>query len=141
MSDSLLWSIVLAVSVVVLALGVLRGLRRPRQGPTVPVPLHLDERARSEISALVATDQKIQAIKRLREESRLGLAEAKGVIDHWDPATTGTPEAGPDLTDLESTTRAVVVAQGEVAAVKHVRDHTGWGLLEAKRFVDRLDGV
>ncbi|MBI5834056.1 MAG: ribosomal protein L7/L12 [Armatimonadetes bacterium] len=39
-----------------------------------------------ELRRLLATGQKIQAIKRLREETGLGLAEAKSVVDQMEPA-------------------------------------------------------
>lgn len=40
----------------------------------------------ADIDALVMRDQKIAAIKALREHSALRLAEAKGVIDAWPPS-------------------------------------------------------
>ena len=48
---------------------------------------------------------------------------------------------GPDpaaLAELDEGARDVRRTSGDVAAIKHVRQQTGWGLLEAKTYVDRL---
>jgi ribosomal protein L7/L12 len=48
---------------------------------------------------------------------------------------------GPDpvaLEELADGMRDVRTASGDVAAIKYVRQQTGWGLLEAKTYVDRL---
>lgn len=42
----------------------------------------------SEIDRLVADDQKIHAIKRVREHTGLGLREAKNIVDAWVPGRT-----------------------------------------------------
>ncbi|MFK4762513.1 hypothetical protein ACI3KS_16420 [Microbacterium sp. ZW T5_45] len=41
----------------------------------------------AEIDSLLAAGRPIEAIKLVREQSRLGLAESKRVIDHWTPGT------------------------------------------------------
>jgi ribosomal protein L7/L12 len=49
--------------------------------------------------------------------------------------------AGPDpaaLDELDDGARDVRKTSGDVAAIKYVREQTGWGLLEATTYVDGL---
>lgn len=46
--------------------------------------------------------------------------------------------AAPDPETLAIGTRAVRRASGDIPAIKHVREQTGWGLLEAKQYVEDL---
>jgi ribosomal protein L7/L12 len=48
------------------------------------------------------------------------------------------PLDGEALIRLATEAQAVRDSSGDVAAIKHVRERTGWGLVEAKTYVDRL---
>lgn len=98
-------------------------------------PVTLDDATRAQIDELLRLRQPIRAIKLVRERTGLGLADAKAVVDRWNEADAPVP----DLDALVAETRAVALDRGDVAAVKLVRERTGWGLLEAKRFVDQID--
>lgn len=50
--------------------------------PDVALEIHDEERA--EIGRLLAQGKKIEAIKRYREATGLGLKEAKDAIDYWE---------------------------------------------------------
>ena len=118
----------------------------------------------AEIDALVANEQKISAIKLLREHSGLSLREAKDQIDAWVPSASGTAEAVPvslvgstsrpagapsyadgmpaadALTHLSPAERAeidrLVAAGQKILAIKALRQATGLGLKDAKDAVD-----
>ena len=104
--------------------------------PSVPVPLvPLDEATAREVGDLIARDRKIQAIKLVREATGAGLREAKDRVETWD-APPAEPSAALDALAAEA--RSVRDASGPIHAIKLVRERTGWGLLEAKTYVDRL---
>lgn len=104
----------------------------------------------AQIDALVVAEQKIRAIKVLREATGSTLQEAKTRIDTWIPAASGDqmsstpPLSAPSSADaaarLDATVRAEVgalVAAGQkISAIKLFRDATGLGLKESKDAID-----
>ncbi|MFK5584628.1 hypothetical protein [Serinicoccus sp. LYQ131] len=141
--------LVLAAVSAVAALVVARASRSRGEAWPVPEPT-VDAETRQSVSELVDRGRKIEAIKALRSSTGLGLREAKERIDAWDPHAPGPEQVpspqgsgaqGPapaDLQALATETREVRHTSGEVSAVKHVRERTGWGLVDAKRYVDQL---
>jgi ribosomal protein L7/L12 len=130
--------VVLAVCVVVALVARWRG--RPKT-PSVPVPPRpLDDATTLEISDLIASNRKIEAIKRLRDATGAGLVEAKERVDAWDVAAPAAPAPEPSavLDDLAVEARRVRDSSGAIHAIKLVRERTGWGLADAKAYVDRL---
>lgn len=91
------------------------------------------------VGALLAAGKKIEAIKELREQTGMGLREAKDYVDALE--TTGEPPA-PRTGEVSEHTLALareLLASGKkIQAVKAVREETGWGLKEAKDFVEGL---
>jgi ribosomal protein L7/L12 len=130
--------VVLAICIVVSL--VMSGIGRAK-GPSVPVPPRpVDDATVREITDLLARDRKVQAIKRLREATGAGLVEAKDRIEAWDvagPAAT-MPETSAVLDELAVEARSVRDSSGPIRAIKLVRERTGWGLADAKAYVDRL---
>ncbi len=123
-----------------------------------PIPgYELPEKVVLAIRLLVANKQKIQAIKFFRENTQVGLKEAKDVIDSLDgtaaaPATGNimqNPASGvldsttiPGYT-LDSSTVAIILSllakKQKIAAIKTFREATDVGLKEAKDAIDDLD--
>lgn len=144
--DMLIVGGVLVGAVLVVALVVWR--RRGQDvivvPPMPPVPLGGDVPA--DVQALLAQGQKIEAIKRVRELTGLGLKEAKDYVDALQrggalpalPATTvsDVPTAG--TSQLEQDARALLARGQKIDAIKRVRELTGWGLKEARDYVERL---
>jgi ribosomal protein L7/L12 len=97
----------------------------------------LTERLRT----LVAQGRRIQAIKELRERTRMSLLDARNYVEHL-PPTGPVPPPVPPPAELSPRTAArarVQLAAGRyVYAVKVVREDTGWSLTQAKDAVDRL---
>ena len=121
---------------------VLRRRRATRsRKPVTPPSPEVVERLR----ALLAEEKKIQAIRVLRQQTGIGLAEAKDYVDRLPPSGP-LPLWDPDPVEREPSPETVrqareLIAAGKyVQAVKAVRDDTGWGLKEAKEAVDRLRG-
>lgn len=96
----------------------------------------------AEIVQLLDSGQKIFAIKRVREVKHWGLKEAKDYVEalerHESPPTPA-PRITAELTpSLRQEVRRLLAADHKASAVKLVRDHTHWGLREAKQYVDAL---
>lgn len=137
-----LWVALGVVGVIVLFVALGKTMR-----PTVPpsqTAASADPATRTEIDRLVATGDKIRAIKLLRDSTPgLSLQEAKNRIDAWSPsasATTAIPVApvAPVALAPEAIAEidALVAADRRIEAIKLLRTHTGWGLKQAK---DRID--
>ena len=98
-----------------------------------PVSADLQHRVRD----LYAENKKIEAIKLIREQTGLGLKEAKEL---GDALASGQPvppgHAGPDLA---SRVRALKASGRAEQAVFLVRGETGMGQSEAERFVDAVE--
>ncbi|SDM18075.1 Ribosomal protein L7/L12 [Microbacterium azadirachtae] len=121
--------------------------RDPRPAP----PAALTPAVTARIDALVAAEQRISAIKVLREASGLSLREAKDRIDTWTPSapavrpavTPPYPQAGSAsdaLARLSPEVRAeigrLVAADQKISAIKLLREATGLGLKDSKDAVD-----
>ncbi|MEI3844766.1 MULTISPECIES: hypothetical protein [unclassified Microbacterium] len=155
------WMWIVAVVVLLVIAGVLvRSLSPKRPEPLSPttasaapattaIPIArtdgtLDPAVAAEIDRLVATDQKIAAIKVLRDHQPLSLQEAKDRVDAWIPGSAPRPASvapgGFSADSLPPTTRAEIdrlVATGQpIAAIKILREATGLGLKESKGVID-----
>lgn len=87
----------LAFALLLLAVGFALG-RWSKRGPAVPPDPHVGARAAAQLSvedklavtSAIKAGRKIEAVKIARERTRLGLREAKAVVDHLeanDPAS------------------------------------------------------
>lgn len=120
-----------------------------RHTPATPgaVPASL----RRDVETLVMRGQKIQAIKRYREQTGLGLREAKEAVDALEqelfvPGTTTSfqheGESGNALLiagDPDEEVRRSVLEGRKIEAIKRYREQTGLGLRQAKEVVDALE--
>ena len=98
------------------------------------------------ISALVVGGNKIEAIKRVRELTGLGLKEAKDYVEGLPQAAlhdlptlalqaAGSADvAGPDLAEVS----ALLAGGNKLAAIKRLREQTGLGLKEAKDYIESI---
>jgi ribosomal protein L7/L12 len=101
-----------------------------------------------EIVALLAAQKKIQAIKLYREETGVGLKEAKAAVEQMEQdlrlGKVGTKQAVVEADgDPEETLRgeivALLAAQKKIQAIKLYREKTGVGLKEAKAAVEQME--
>jgi ribosomal protein L7/L12 len=142
---------VLGAAVVVLVIVAVLLRRRLGDVSVQSVPTHLappptaSRAPDDEIRDLLAQGNKIQAIKRVREITGMGLKEAKDYVEALPQApslnelTTVQP-AQPVSLDVEQEARRLLASSGKIQAIKRVRELTGWGLKEAKDYVDALEG-
>lgn len=99
----------------------------------------------SEITALLAVNQKIEAIKLYRDRTGSSLVDAKNAVESWRPgAEVPMPVPEPSMrTELPATVAAEidrhVNAGNKIAAIKALREHAGLGLKEAKQAIDRWE--
>lgn len=88
-----------------------------------------------QLTELLSKGDRIGAIRVLREQRGLGLAEAKAALERFESAGDLPPER-PAPPALPDDVRALA-AQGQVIeAIKLLRARTGMGLAEAKALVD-----
>lgn len=94
---------------------------------------------------LLASAGKIHAIKRVRELTNMGLKDAKEYVESLErgeaparPATIDPFDERMAPDDLQQAARILVQQGNKIAAIKLVREQTGWGLKEAKDYVDGL---
>lgn len=108
-----------------------------------------------QLRVMVRRHQKIQAIKLLREHTRLGLREAKDAIDELErtdrlwlpgqarPGWPGEPERpaklwGPPGAEVLAQVRRLKAERRAIEAIKLIRSHTGLGLKAAKDIYDEV---
>jgi ribosomal protein L7/L12 len=97
----------------------------------------------AEVPALLARGNKIEAIKRVRELTGLGLKEAKDYVEAMEaggepPALPSTGAARPASQGSLAEVYALASQGQKIEAIKLYRELTGVGLKEAKDYVDRL---
>ena len=98
----------------------------------------MDDAIENEIRELLASGNKIAAIKRYREETGVGLAEAKAAVESLEAGGSFTERVQPEDSDL---TQQIVTLLGKgekIEAVKMYRDRIRVGLKEAKEAVERI---
>jgi ribosomal protein L7/L12 len=117
----------------------------PIQGVADPRVANISDHTLREVQALVAQGNKIQAIKRLRDLTGLGLKEAKDYVDSLPPIPPSgddfTPDAGPEprpLSGEEIDELRALAAANKIQAIKRCRELTGLGLKECKDFIESL---
>jgi ribosomal protein L7/L12 len=98
--------------------------------------------AEEAVRAMLDSGNKIEAIKHVREQTGLGLKEAKDLVEAMERgasvalhATTAAPAFHGDL---DSKARRLVAAGKAIEAIKLVRERKDLGLKEAKDYVDQL---
>lgn len=112
---------------------------------------------REEIVSLLEEGQKIEAIKRVREVTNLGLKEAKDAVEEMErglghapaPAAPGVPaapqapapDADPDPNDYEEQVAELLRAGNRGEAVRYYMAATGEPEARAKKAVDRIGMV
>jgi ribosomal protein L7/L12 len=121
-------------------------------GAALDVPPHVEARQQAiseqglaEVRALMARGNKIEAIKRCRELTGLGLKEAKDFVESLPPGGpidlpfNVAPALPRQVSPQElAEVRALVARGNKIQAIKRYRELTGLGLKEAKDYVDTL---
>jgi ribosomal protein L7/L12 len=100
-----------------------------------------DPNLAADLRDLLAAGRKIEAIKRYREATGGGLAEAKSVIEELIETLARRPAVPADASgdsDFEQEIVALLRQGRKIAAIKVYRERTGAGLKEAKESVETI---
>lgn len=103
-----------------------------------PILLH---KLAQEVSQLLSERQKIAALRLVREQTRWGLKTAKDYVEAIERQESiamralATPHL-PD--DLPLQVRQLLDQRQMIAAIRLVREQTGWGLKAAKDYVEQI---
>jgi len=90
-----------------------------------------------ELRSLLRQGRKIDAIKRYREQTGVGLREAKDAVEALEAGAALPPRDRFDP-NLEQDLIVLLERGQKVQAIKKIRDVTGLGLREAKEAVEAL---
>ena len=91
----------------------------------------------NEVRRLANHGRKLEAIKLFREQTHVGLAEAKAAVEALE-AGQQISDSPPPADDFERRILALMTAGEKIAAIKLYRDKTNSGLKEAKEAVEAL---
>src|SRR5690606_7006420 len=98
-----------------------------------PLPEH--------IADLIRQGRKIEAIKLIREETGVGLREAKDAVERLSAGMDPLPDPVIASKALPTAVEALARAGKKIEAIKVLREQTGLGLKEAKERVEAIPGV
>lgn len=98
----------------------------------------MDEAFEDEIRELLATGNKIAAIKRYREETGEGLAEAKVAVESFESGQSLSNTEPLDDSDLTDEVLRLLERGELIPAVKLYREQSGVCLKDAKEAVEEI---
>lgn len=98
----------------------------------------MNEETEIEIRHLLASGNKIAAIKRFREATGVGLAEAKSAVESMEAGASFSAQHRADNPDLNDQIVGLLGRGEKIEAVKLYREQIGCGLKEAKDAVERI---
>ncbi len=98
----------------------------------------MHEAFEEEIRRLLESGNKIEAIKRYREEAGVGLAEAKAAVESLQAGGAFTERAKPNDPDLTNQIINLLKGSEKIEAIKLYRQRFHVGLREAKEAVERI---
>ncbi len=96
-----------------------------------------DTNFEDELRTLLAAGRKIEAVKRYREATGAGLADAKNAVEALERAGS-LPSRGPVDTSFEGQILTLMKQGRKIPAIMLYREKTGVGLKEAKDFIEAL---
>jgi ribosomal protein L7/L12 len=103
----------------------------------------LTSEQKEQLERLIASGNKMEAIKQFRNIADVGLAEAKAFIEAMEAGVHGSrhDSAPRNLREAEQAALAALRDGNVMEAIKRYRKHTRLGLKEAKEAVDALSVV
>ncbi len=97
-----------------------------------------------QVQNLLIQGQQIEAITLVRQQTNWGLKEARDYVNqlssHQTPdLSPGTAQSASSLpTNVQIRVQQLIADGKKIAAIKLVRQNTGWSLSNAKDYVDQL---
>lgn len=116
--------------------------------PAPIVPTMSLEDTRDEVVKMIMQDRKIPAIKYVKDNTGVGLAEAKAFVDSVEATCEKIQLQSPETQsqgfdgvsdELVKLVKNLLFEGRKMEAIKIVKDNSNWGLKECKDFVERLE--
>src|SRR6185436_382395 len=85
-----------------------------------------------DVLAALSRGETVEAVKRLRAATGLGLQEAKYLLDRHRQPSGGFAEERAASTAVPASVRNALAAGNKIEAIRLFREHSGVGLKEAK---------
>ena len=151
------WWILLIAAVIALVI-VLAWSARKRRSYVDPTQITIDASLAGKVTSLYQQGKKVEAVKLLREQTGLSLADAVTIVEkiasrsksgsnsgsktavkrERPPRTDTAPSTSPVDLDTELEVRSLVADGNKITAITLVRARTGWDLSAAKDYVESL---
>ena len=151
------WWILLIAAVIALVI-VLAWSARKRRSYVDPTQVTIDASLAGKVTGLYQQGKKVEAVKLLREQTGLSLADAVTIVEkiasrsksgsnsgsktavkrERPPRTDTAPSTSPVDLDTELEVRSLVADGNKITAITLVRARTGWDLSAAKDYVESL---
>ena len=101
------------------------------------------EDTRDEVVKMIMQDRKIPAVKYVKDNTGVGLAEAKAFVDSVEATilegqVTQSPSSNGLSDELVNLVKNLLFEGRKIEAIKVVKDNSNWNLKECKDFVERL---
>jgi len=98
-----------------------------------PLPEHIAE--------LIRQGRKLEAARLIREQTGVGLGEAKDAVERLAAGVDPLPDPVIASNEVPADVEALARAGQKLEAIRLLREHTGLGLQEAKARVEAVPGV
>ena len=151
------WWILLIAAVIALVI-VLAWSARKRRSYVDPTQVTIDASLAGKVTGLYQQGKKVEAVKLLREQTGLSLADAVTIVEkiasrsksgsnsgsktavkrERPPRTDTAPSTAPVDLDTELEVRSLVADGDKATAISLVRARTGWNRSAATEYVDSL---
>ena len=151
------WWILLIAAVIALVI-VLAWSARKRRSYVDPTQVTIDASLAGKVTGLYQQGKKVEAVKLLREQTGLSLADAVTIVEkiasrsksgsnsgsktavkrERPPRTDTAPSTAPVDLDTELEVRSLVADGDKITAITLVRARTGWDLSAATDYVESL---
>ena len=103
------------------------------------------EEAKPEVMNLLSQDNKLLAIKYIKDNTGLSLKEAKDLVEQYEqsvvivsPQLANSPVEAYVPDNITEQARSLLLEGRKMEAIKLVKDNSNMGLKECKDFVERL---
>jgi len=149
---------ILVIAAVIALVFVLAWSARKRRSYVDPTQVTIDAALAGQVTGLYQQGKKVEAVKLLREQTGLSLADAVTIVEkiasrsksgsnsgsktavkrERPPRTDTAPSTSPVDLDTELEVRSLVADGDKITAITLVRARTGWDLSAAKDYVESL---
>lgn len=97
--------------------------------------INVSPEAKQKALLFLSRNQKVAAVKVVKDHSGCGLKEAK---DYVDALEEGVNQPVTNLADLDAELLVILDQGNKLNAIKHYKDVTGLGLTESKDYIEKL---